>query len=103
MHWRKRKKLRRIAKHHGFTHYHDFKFYTDMHRINSKSFNEDLFVLDDDKPSFSMSVLNNVIRKRNDKCYVNKIITYDMYCFPSHKRTYRRIAAKYGPVFKKVT
>ena len=87
MHWRKRKKLRRIAQHHGFKHYHDFKLYTDMYRINGEMFNKDIFILDGDKPFFSMSALNNVIRKRNDKRYVNKIITYAMYYFSSHKRT----------------
>ena len=38
MHWRKRKKLRRIAQHHGFIHYFDFKFYNDMYRLNSKMY-----------------------------------------------------------------
>ena len=33
MHWRKRKKLRRIAHHHGFTHWHQYNKFTKI--INS--------------------------------------------------------------------
>lgn len=38
MHWRKRKKCRRLAKSHGFTHYHNYKEYMWLRSILSKEF-----------------------------------------------------------------
>lgn len=38
MHWRKRKKCRRLAKSHGFTHYHNYKKYMWLRSILSKKF-----------------------------------------------------------------
>ena len=38
MHWRKRKKCRRLAKSHGFTHYHNYKKYMWLRSILSKEF-----------------------------------------------------------------
>lgn len=38
MHWRKRKKYRRLAKSHGFTHYHNYKKYMWLRSILSKEF-----------------------------------------------------------------
>jgi len=38
MHWRKRKKCRRLAKSHGFTHYHNYKKYMYLRSILSKEF-----------------------------------------------------------------
>lgn len=38
MHWRKRKKCRRLAKSHGFTHYYNYKKYMQLKSILSKEF-----------------------------------------------------------------
>lgn len=38
MHWRKRKKCRRLAKSHGFTHYYNYKKYMWLRSILSKEF-----------------------------------------------------------------
>ena len=38
MHWRKRKKCRRLAKSHGFTHYNNYKKYMWLRSILSKEF-----------------------------------------------------------------
>lgn len=38
MHWRKRKKCRRLAKSHDFTHYYNYKKYMYLRRMLSKEF-----------------------------------------------------------------
>jgi hypothetical protein len=38
MHWRKRKKCRRLAKSHGFTHYYNYKKYMRLRSMLSKEF-----------------------------------------------------------------
>jgi len=38
MHWRKKKKCRRLAKSHGFTHYYNYKKYMWLRSILSKEF-----------------------------------------------------------------
>lgn len=40
MHWRKRKKLRRIAQHHGYKHWHSFNKYTKLYRIYYRKYND---------------------------------------------------------------
>lgn len=82
MHWRKRKKLRRIAQHHGFKHYHDFKFYADMYKINRKIYDDPLLALE----------MTNILCSPFTPLPKKELI----------KRC-RLTAAKYGPVFKKVT
>ena len=39
MHWRKRKKLRRIAQHHGYKHWHSFNKYTKLYRMYYRKYN----------------------------------------------------------------
>jgi hypothetical protein len=80
MNWRKRKKLRRIAQHHGFTHYYDFKFYIDTYRINSKIYDDPLLALE----------MTNILCSPFTPLPKKELI----------KRS-KLTAAKYEPVFKK--